>query len=134
MSLHYKFLTGLTLKILVNYIKCVVSWVHLLWKFECKPIRIQKCTHFIFSLESLTIWCLLIKFARKTTIFGYPIFWQNRKILAPEFKSTQFFWMFQKLHMHAKFYKSTFKNKLFRQFFHLESTLMSQRIIWPKVD
>ena len=41
--------------VLINYIKDVVSLVHLLWKIEWKSIRIQKNTHFIFSLESLVI-------------------------------------------------------------------------------
>ena len=41
--------------VLINYVKGVVSWVHLSWKIECKSIRIQKHTHFIFSLESLAI-------------------------------------------------------------------------------
>ena len=84
---------------LINHIKDEVSLIHPLWKIECNLITIHKHTHFIFLLESLSfslynnilIWCQLIMFARKTTTFGNPIFWQNLKILTPQIFRAFFF-------------------------------------------
>ena len=117
---------------LKNHIKDEVSLIHPLWKIECNSITIHKHTHFIFSLESLAI-------SLYNNIFNLmPTYkvcqkndhhWKSHILAKSQNSYTQiliysiFLNLWQKLHMPAKFYANTIKNKIFGQFFHfLEMT------------
>ena len=112
----------------INHIKDEVSLIHPLLKIEFLSITIHKHALFIFSLESLvnSLYKNIFNFMPTYKVFHKNDQLWKSHILAKsqnsytQIKSTQFFLnLWRKLHMPAKFYENTIKNKIFGNFFTL---------------